>query len=507
VRGKLVLSSLVLLLVVSFAFTAAFLRLSQIWVADELRGRAIAFARSVAATIGDRREFENPQMLRAEIRRIMEARRDVKNIDFLAFGEPWPRVLVTTDPTWRPPLSTEQRTVLLRGRDVARLVDDRHDRYWEVVAPIVLEGGVAGAVALEFSLAQADEQAARVRATALVITGGSVLVAVLLMSLVVGRVVGRPVREMLGVINRVEAGDRGAALSTGRREDEFGLLAFHFNQMLERLNRASQVQEERVQEATAELGRRYEELRRLNELLFQIQRRLRHSERLAVMGRTLSIVAHEVGTPLHSVAGHLELLRQELPPELVAGSPGRRVSTVQAQLVRVTETIEQLLSASRPPTGSRAPVDLNAVVRDVLDLVGAGMAAGVKMETALAADAPPVPGDASQLQQAFLNIVANALDAMPGGGVLTVRSSVERRGTGPWVLVRIGDSGPGIPAGHLKQIFEPFFTTKELGKGTGLGLFITRQIVLEHGGSLEVESEPGQGAVFCLAFPVQPPKA
>jgi signal transduction histidine kinase len=174
----------------------------------------------------------------------------------------------------------------------------------------------------------------------------------------------------------------------------------------------------------------------------------------------------------------------------------------------VAETIERLLSASRPPTGDRAPVDLNAVVRDVLELVGAGMAAGgVKVETALAPDAPPVPGDPSQLQQAFLNIVANALDAMPGGGVLTVRSSVESRSTGPWVLIRIGDTGPGIPAGHLKQIFEPFFTTKELGKGTGLGLFITRQIVLEHGGSLGVESEPDEGAVFCLAFPVSPPKA
>jgi signal transduction histidine kinase len=131
----------------------------------------------------------------------------------------------------------------------------------------------------------------------------------------------------------------------------------------------------------------------------------------------------------------------------------------------------------------------------------------VKVETALAPDAPPVPGDPSQLQQAFLNIVANALDAMPGGGVLAVRSSVESRATGPWVLIRIGDTGPGIPAGHLKQIFEPFFTTKELGKGTGLGLFITRQIVLEHGGSLDVESEPDEGAVFCLAFPVSPPKA
>ena len=501
VRGKLVLGSLLLLLVVSLAFTAASLGLSQKWVEDELHRRAIAFAREVAATIGDRREFENAPLLRGEVRRIIEARQTVRNIDILAFGEPWPRLLVTTDPTWRPPLTPAQQDELGRGRVVARLVRDRADRYWEVVAPIVLEGAVAGAVAVEFSLAQADRQAAWIRWTSLGITGGSVLIAVLLMSLVVRRVVDRPVREMLDVIERVERGDRAAGL-TVRREDEFGQLATHFNRMLERLNRASEEQEERVRQATAELARRYAELSRLNELLFQTQRRLRHSERLAVMGRTLGVVAHEVGTPLHSVAGHLELLRQELPPEVRRGSAERRLAIIQSQLVRVTETIEQLLTLSRRPAGDRAPVDVNEVLQGVLELISPGVApARIEVRTDLARGLPPVMGEVPQLEQALLNVVANALDAMPEGGVLTISSSVERRNGHDRVVVRVHDTGPGIPAEHLKQIFEPFFTTKELGKGTGLGLFITWQIVREHGGGLEVDSEEGKGSVFSLVFP------
>src|SRR5437867_10837049 len=121
VRSKLVLSSLVLLVVVSFVFTAAFLRLSEQWVEEELRARAIAFAREFAATIGDRREFENTGLLRGEIRRIMEARSSVQNLDVLAFGEGWPRLLVSSDPAWRPPLSTTQVRDLQAVPAVARL--------------------------------------------------------------------------------------------------------------------------------------------------------------------------------------------------------------------------------------------------------------------------------------------------------------------------------------------------------------------------------------------------
>jgi len=502
VRNKLIVSTLVLLLVVSFAFTAASLYFSERLVEDDLRDRAIAFAREVAATIGDRREFENSRLLGSEIRRILEARRNVRNIDVLAFpeGETWPRLLASSDFGWRAALSPSQLRALKERQVIARLVQGAAGRHWEAVAPIELEGAVAGAVAVEFSLAFADQQLLRVRLASLGITGASVLVAVLLVGLVVRRVVDTPIREFLGVIARVERGAVDARLSVTRR-DEFGTLAIHFDRMLEELERNRVAQEERVHQATAELAERYGDVTRLNELLFQTQRRLRHSDRLALLGRTMAMVAHEVGTPLHSIAGHLELLSQELPGEVLRGSPERRLAVIRSQLTRVTDTIEQLLAATRRPAGSRTPVDLVGVLREVLDLVSPGVAsARVRVETDLA-PLPLVAADTPQVQQALLNVITNALDAMREGGTLRVRTEVERRDGTEWARVAIGDTGSGIPADHLKRIFEPFFTTKELGKGAGLGLFITQQVIRDHGGDIDVETGEESGTTFYLAFP------
>jgi two-component system, NtrC family, sensor kinase len=502
VRGKLVLSSLVLLVIVSYAFTAASLYFSEQLVEEELRERAITFAREVAATIGDRREFENSRLLDSEIRRIREARQNVRNIDFLALDEGggWPRLLASSDAAWRPVLTSSQVRDLRKGGVLARLVEQSDGRHWEAVAPIVLDGAVAGAVAVEFSLEYVDRQLARVRRTSLAITGVSVLVAVGLLGLVVRRVVHGPIRELLQVIDRVERGERDARAPAARR-DEFGALASHFNGMLAQLAHASAAQDERVRQATAELAERYAEVRRLNEGLFQTQRRLRHSDRLALLGRTLGMVAHEVGTPLQSIAGHLELLRQELPPPVLQGSAARRLGIVHSQLQRVTETIEQLLAAARRPAGIRVALELDAVVREVLDLVSPGVAAAaVRVEWERGA-APRIEGDGWQLQQALLNLVTNALDAMPGGGSLRLRTGAERRDGREWAFVRIADSGSGIAPDHLKRIFEPFFTTKEPGKGSGLGLFITEQVVRDHGGEIDAESAPGQGTSFTLGFP------
>src|SRR5581483_10657723 len=178
VRGKLVVSSLVLLIVVSFAFSAASLYFSEQLVEEDVRGRAISFAREMAATIGDRREFENRTLLEGEIRRIRDARDNVRNIDFLALdpGRGWPRLLATSHAAWRPALSMGEVEELRRGRVLARLVERPDGRHWEAVAPIVLDGTVAGAVAIEFSLRHVDRQLARVRRTSLAITAASVLV-------------------------------------------------------------------------------------------------------------------------------------------------------------------------------------------------------------------------------------------------------------------------------------------------------------------------------------------
>src|SRR5262249_25525171 len=155
------------------------------------------------------------------------------------------------------------------------------------------------------------------------------------------QVVDRPIRSFVNAIARIRAGDTTATVSV-TSQDEFGVMAQHFNEMMARVHQFSDELQVRVEEAVAELEQRYREVRGLNEQLFEMQRRLTHAERLSLSGRIVAQVAHEIGTPLHSVAGHLELLRKELPTHLLTDEAARRLDVIETQLTRVTEIITQL---------------------------------------------------------------------------------------------------------------------------------------------------------------------
>ncbi|HSE94136.1 MAG TPA: hypothetical protein VLF19_12580, partial [Methylomirabilota bacterium] len=167
IRAKLVLLSLPILVVVSFGFMLFQQRLSRGWVEEDLRERAIVFAREMAATIGDRREFESGELLARQIGQIMDVRPSVLQLDVLAFDATGSRVMATSHPLSRLPVTRRDADQVRRGRAVSRLVDAERARYWEVVAPVALDGGVVGAVAAKFSLARADALAARIGTAAL----------------------------------------------------------------------------------------------------------------------------------------------------------------------------------------------------------------------------------------------------------------------------------------------------------------------------------------------------
>jgi signal transduction histidine kinase len=173
---------------------------------------------------------------------------------------------------------------------------------------------------------------------------------------------------------------------------------------------------------------------------------------------------------------------------------------MDTQLARMTEIITQLLDLTRRSPGEAALVDVNRVVRDTVDLVRPGVArAGLTLEVDTDAGLPPVHGFAGQLQQVVLNLLTNAIDATPVGGRVVV--SARARPEGDAVEVTVTDTGRGISAADQKQIFEPFFSTKEPGRGTGLGLFISAQIVRDHKGQIEVEGEEGRGSRFRVTLP------
>jgi signal transduction histidine kinase len=283
--------------------------------------------------------------------------------------------------------------------------------------------------------------------------------------------------------------------------DEFGVVAQHFNEMMARINQFSDELQVRVKEAVAESDQRYHEVQRLNEQLFEMQRHLSHAERLSVAGRIMAEVAHEVGTPLHSVTGHLELLRRELPANLLTDDAARRFSIIETQLGRMTEIITQLLDLTRRSAGHAQPVEIGRLLRETVELVRPGMStAGLHFGVEVTADLPPVHGHGRQLQQVILNLLTNAMDATsPGGRVEVAARTVSDRAQ---VAIEVRDTGHGIPLTHRKQVFEPFFSTKPAGRGTGLGLFVSSQIVRDHNGVIEVVSEPGRGSTFRVILPV-----
>jgi two-component system NtrC family sensor kinase len=230
--------------------------------------------------------------------------------------------------------------------------------------------------------------------------------------------------------------------------------------------------------------------------------------RLAELGRLAGGMAHEINTPLASIALRAEsLLRSASDPRLQEIDSfknfGRYLKTIDEEIFRCKKIISALLDFSRVRKPEVRETDLNGLAEKASDLVGHQMRLKqVALELRLDPDLPRVPADDGQLRQAIIALLMNALDATSGGGG-TVEVST-RREDGGAVSLTVADDGPGIPPEHLGKIFSPFFTTKPVGQGTGLGLAICHGIVTAHGGEVRVESEPGRGARFSLVLPLAP---
>ena len=517
VRHKLIILSTLAILVVSLGFAWINLFLANRAIEEDLRTRAIIYAREVAATIGHRSELERREALQQLIARLLEIRKSALQLDVLAFGQEETIVVATNVPGARLPFSQRDGDEVRRGGIVSRAVSTGAEHHWEVMAPITtklstqafdsargtfqprLEGEVVGAVAVKFSAQRADELASRIRVWALTLATVSVIVMGLLMRTAIQLVVDRPIRRFMEAIST--GADDGVptavSVTTG---DEFGVLARHFNEMVARIGRFNEELRTRIGEATGELDRRYQQVERLNALLFEMQRRLSHAERLGLSGRVMAEVAHEVGTPLHSVAGHLELLRKDLPPTVLTDDVARRLAIIETQVTRVIDIITRLLDVTRRASGESSGVDLERLVRDTADLVRPGLAgAGLSLAVHAEPGLPLVWGHPDQLQQVILNLLTNAIDATPRGG--RIAATTTRAREAGEVEVAITDTGPGIAPADRKRIFEPFFSTKEPGRGTGLGLFISAEIVREHKGRIEIESDEGRGSTFRVVLP------
>ncbi|MGH9572373.1 MAG: ATP-binding protein [Candidatus Acidiferrales bacterium] len=226
-----------------------------------------------------------------------------------------------------------------------------------------------------------------------------------------------------------------------------------------------------------------------------LEEQLVQNEKLTSLGLLAAGVAHEVNTPLAVISNHIQMLAKQIPPD----DPRQKtIDRIVKQTFRASEIVNNLLNFSRTGGAELAEVDLNDVLEETLTLVQHPFkTAQVTVIKNYKNELPPVLGSTTRLQQVFLNLLMNARDAMPGGGMLEVRTMAHNGS----VEVELTDNGAGIPSEHLHKIFDPFFTTKPTGRGTGLGLSVSYGIIKEHAGKVDVKSTPGKGTSFRLEFP------
>ncbi len=235
-----------------------------------------------------------------------------------------------------------------------------------------------------------------------------------------------------------------------------------------------------------------------------LEKQLRQAERLAELGTLAAGMAHEIGTPMNVILGRAEYLMRKVSDE----STKKGLTIIVAQVERITKIMNQLLSFARQKPIERHPLAMSLVVQDIVDVLQERLEKReIQFEMDLEADCPNVLADRDQMGQVLLNLIVNAIQAMPRGGTL----SLSLRCGGDHVHLSVSDTGCGIPPEHVPKLFIPFFSSKEVGEGTGLGLTVVHGIIEEHEGSITVDSEPGRGTTFHVCLPAHrsngPPKA
>lgn len=263
----------------------------------------------------------------------------------------------------------------------------------------------------------------------------------------------------------------------------------------ERERRARQ----RAEMLNVELAGRQASLERAYQNLRNTQERLLHSERLATVGKLAAKVAHEIRNPLSSISLNLDLVEDEIAASAVSAADETMslLTSIRTEVERLAEIADNYLRLARLPEPRRATESVKEVLESLCDLLRGELAERqVEVKLHIEPNLPPVLVDENQLKQVLLNILRNAFEAMPSGGLVTVAARVADGG----VEIVIADEGQGISPENLDRIFEPFFTTKAYG--TGLGLAVAKQIVQAHDGSVTCSSQPGRGTVLTVRIPI-----
>jgi signal transduction histidine kinase len=333
---------------------------------------------------------------------------------------------------------------------------------------------------------------------------GFVVVLTLVSGLITNKIVGKPLEALAGAMRDVEGGDLSRRVPVDT-VDEMGRLSQGFNRMLERLSRAdaqirafNQRLAAEIEKATHDLSEKNATLAQLNRLMNDMRRDNASKVRLATLGQLAAQLAHEIGTPLSSVSGHVQLalLQRDLAPAL-----RERLEVSAREVERISKIVRDYLDSTRPLEPERKETELPVLLQEAVELVRG--TESLRRAT-VSSDVDPSLGavvtDPGLLRQIVVNLLSNALDAIDvadRAGRVTLGASAAGRD----VVITVSDTGHGIAPDDLRRIFEPFYTTKGRGKGTGLGLAICRQLTAALGGTISVQSQPGKGSTFYVRLP------
>jgi len=476
--------------------------LTQELVEDEVFSKTLAQARATAHQLVNEDALQDAGKLQRVLKQMQRDLPGVRQADVYVHGSPH-RLEATTSPQGEhleldniPGI--EHYPEFVRPDDESLAIETNNGKFWVMGVTILSEGKPVGCLNLKVSKSQTSIVTRQLVIRNLLVMLASLVVVILAVHIFFLRAVRAPVKDMIRVMEGAEKGQLNVRASL-RSLDEIGMLAAHLNRMLRRIENFNTELECKVQEATAGLAQANEELRRINEELFETQKKLARSERLAIAGQLAASLAHEIGTPLNSISGHVQLLarRKDADP-----STSRRLQIIEKQIDNIVRTVQQLLSWSRKFELKIELVDLRRVVEEAVLLSSPALQLRkINVKLGLAKDCPKIYGDGGYLRQVLLNLINNSMDAMPRGGELRIETRLAN-GEARGVAVRVTDNGAGMSPDTMAHVFDPMFTTKRMGTGTGLGLAICDQIIRQHGGTIDVESEPGQGTTFTLVLPV-----
>ncbi len=448
-------------------------------------------AQSVAGTLAERAQPLDPLDIRDTLHDLVEADPVLDAISVIEADETGHlRVFTST--------STEERAEVLdlAGRAITTRAptSDRNSTVVMFALPVPRRGNYAVAVTVGLeSLLQVRTDGLRV---ALGFAVPTIVLVTILVHLTVRKVVGEPLNAILRTMEETAGGDLRARTTMARR-DELGTIAARLNEMLDQLERFNQSLHDRIEEATRDLSLRNAQLAASQNQLFSARESLARAERVAALGQVAANVAHQAGTPLNLVSGYVQMIRDDPRTDDRIRS---RLQTVDAQIQNVTRVLRTMLDYARQPSAFES-VALSDIIERVREIAEPRLSlSSIRLHVAVAGGLPPIRADVTQLEMALLNLVTNALDAMPDGGTLSITAAARPEA----IRVEVADTGPGIPAEIVEHLFDPWVTTKPTGQGTGLGLAIVRDVVRAHGGSVSASNQ-STGAVVVIDLPAGGP--